>query len=282
MNATTKAAIVRVARYTGRRSLATMAMGSSSAVWPSSSFAGPVACAARLRPREAADARTTTKSTPWFRGFSSARGGGDGGAPTATTPPSTEERGDDDDAAPLSKPIVVDLDSHSNADTASYDPYEIMKSFRDTSYYYPPSEETDPKYLASKYEGMTNEELLDTSTIRADEVAAPVAGGGTPLPDWDSLMHSPPIRDKNAALPKGTLVGTVLSTKMQKTVNVSVDRYKIHPKYKKRIRYSRKFMAHDEHEVARDGDTVLIIPSQRISKKKHFVLKEIVRAKGQL
>lgn len=159
------------------------------------------------------------------------------------------------------------------ANTTSYDPYEITKSFEDTSYYYPPSEELDPKFLASKYEGMTNEELLDTNTITAEN-----AGDYT----WESLMHSPPIRDKNAALPKGSLVGKVVSTKMQKTVNVAVDRYKIHPKYRKRIRYTRKFMAHDEKEVASDGDTVLIVPSQRISKKKHFVLKEIIRAKGQL
>ena len=173
-------------------------------------------------------------------------------------------------------PPVVDLDSNSNAD-AEYDPFEITKTFEDTSYYFPPSQESDPQFLASKYEGMTNEELLDSSTIPS--VKDPHTGT---THTWDSLMHSPPVRDKNAALPKGTLVGTVVSTKMQKTVNVAVDRYKIHPKYRKRIRYTRKFMAHDENEVASDGDLVLIVPSQRISKKKHFVLREILKAKGQL
>jgi small subunit ribosomal protein S17 len=67
-----------------------------------------------------------------------------------------------------------------------------------------------------------------------------------------------------------------------KTVNVAVDRYRVHPKYRKRLRYTRKFMAHDEREVARDGDMVLIVPSHRISKHKHFMLREIIRAKGQL
>lgn len=162
---------------------------------------------------------------------------------------------------------------------SAYDPYEITKSFEDTSYYYPPSEETEPKFLAAKYQGMTNEELVDTSTININ------VGDNEKelLVQWDdALMHSPPVRDKNASLPKGSLVGKVVSTKMQKTVNVAVDRYNVHPKYRKRIRYTRKFMAHDENEVASNGDTVLIVPSQRISKKKHFVLREIIRAKGQL
>ena len=172
-------------------------------------------------------------------------------------------------------PPVVDLDSNSNAD--AYDPFEITKTFEDTSYYFPPAEESDPQFLAQKYEGMTNEELLDNTTIPG--VQDPNTGVTR---TWRNLMHSPPIRDKNAALPKGTLVGTVVSTKMQKTVNVAVDRYKVHHKYRKRIRYTRKFMAHDEHEVASDGDLVLIVPSQRISKKKHFVLREILKAKGQL
>mmetsp|Transcript_12799 Transcript_12799/g.23020 ORF Transcript_12799/g.23020 Transcript_12799/m.23020 type:complete len:107 (+) Transcript_12799:2-322(+) len=101
------------------------------------------------------------------------------------------------------------------------------------------------------------------------------------IPGWDYLIHSPP-KDAASNVPKGALVGTVVSTKMQKTVNVAVDRFRVHPKYRKRIRYTRKFMAHDEQEVARDGDVVMIVPSQRISKHKHFMLREIVRAKGQL
>jgi small subunit ribosomal protein S17 len=208
-----------------------------------------------------------TNPTP-VRFFATAPGGGG----TTTGDDDNEKNSSNDDVIP---PPVIDLESHSNADP--YDPYEITKSFEDTSYYYPPAEETDPKFLASKFEGMTNEELLDSSSI-----AAPIPDSINNNHTWDSLMHSPPIRDKAATLPKGTLVGTVVSTKMQKTVNVAVDRYKIHPKYRKRIRYTRKFMAHDENEVASDGDLVLIVPSQRISKNKHFVLQEILKAKGQL
>lgn len=107
---------------------------------------------------------------------------------------------------------------------------------------------------------MTNEELADTSTI----------------PGWE-FVHTPP-RD----FPRGALVGTVVSDKMNKTVNVAVNRYRIVPKYRKRICYTRKFMAHDENEVANLGDMVMIVPCQRISKNKHFMLREIIRAKGQL
>lgn len=107
---------------------------------------------------------------------------------------------------------------------------------------------------------MTNEELADTSTI----------------PGWD-MIHSPPGK-----MPRGALVGTVVSTRMQKTVNVAVDRYRIVPKIRKRVKYTRKFMAHDEEEVANLGDVVMITPCHRISKMKHFLLRKIVRSKGQL
>ena len=107
---------------------------------------------------------------------------------------------------------------------------------------------------------MTNEELADTSTI----------------PGWD-LIHSPPRK-----YPRGALIGEVVSNKMDKTVNVAVTRYRIVPKIRKRVKYTRKFMAHDESEVANIGDLVMITPSQRISKMKHFMLREIIRAKGQI
>lgn len=149
----------------------------------------------------------------------------------------------------------------SPVESSEYDPDAIMKTFEDTSYYY---HAIDTPEAHTRYSDMTNEELMDNTSI----------------PGWDYLIHSPPI-DKSA-IPKGALVGTVVSTKMQKTVNVAVDRFKVHKKYRKRIRYTRKFMAHDEEQVAREGDTVLIVPCQRISKHKHFMMREIVRAKGQL
>lgn len=97
-------------------------------------------------------------------------------------------------------------------------------------------------------------------------------------PGWE-LIHCPPTKGK---YPRGSLVGTVVSDKMQKTVNVSVDRFRIVPKYRKRMRYTRKFMAHDEEEQCNVGDVVLISPSQKLSKKKHFTVQDIIRRKPQL
>jgi len=235
-------------------------------------------------PATATATATTVVNSPLpllLRSFATDSGGGNGGGKDSnvdaiSTPTSTKEAPEIEMEIDIPPP-VIDLDSHTNAETDDYDPFEITKSFTDTSYYYPPATDTDPEMLASKYQNLTNEELLDSHTI--DPVVDPHTGLEH---TFEELVHSPPLRDKNATLPKGTLVGLVVSTKMQKTVNVAVDRYKIHQKYKKRIRYTRKFMAHDEHEVASDGDLVLIVPSQRISKKKHFVLGEILRAKGQL
>ena len=97
-------------------------------------------------------------------------------------------------------------------------------------------------------------------------------------PGWE-LIHCPPTKGK---YPRGSLVGKVVSDKMQKTVNVAVDRFRIVPKYRKRMKYTRKFMAHDEEEECNLGDVVLITPSKRISKRKHFCVAQIIRKKPQL
>mmetsp|Transcript_3439 Transcript_3439/g.4382 ORF Transcript_3439/g.4382 Transcript_3439/m.4382 type:complete len:221 (-) Transcript_3439:236-898(-) len=97
------------------------------------------------------------------------------------------------------------------------------------------------------------------------------------IPGWE-LVHSPPRK-----LPRGALVGTVVSDKMQKTVNVAVDRYRVVPIYRKRRKYTKKFMAHDEEEVCRPGDLVMIVPAGRkLSKHKTYIVSEVVKAKGQV
>jgi small subunit ribosomal protein S17 len=113
---------------------------------------------------------------------------------------------------------------------------------------------------ADKISSLSDEELADMSTV----------------PGWD-LVHTKPRK-----YPRGALVGKVVSDKMDKTVNVAVDRYRIVPKYRKRLRFTRKFMAHDENEVANMGDLVMIVPCHKISRHKHFMLREIIKPKGQL
>ncbi len=64
--------------------------------------------------------------------------------------------------------------------------------------------------------------------------------------------------------------GVVISDKMDKTVVVSVTRFVEHPKYKKRIKISKKYKAHDETNSKKVGDKVEIEETKPISKDKHF------------
>ena len=72
-------------------------------------------------------------------------------------------------------------------------------------------------------------------------------------------------------------VGQVVSTKMQKTIVVEVQMSKAHPRYKRVIRSSKKFYAHDEQNTARMGDVVRIRETRPLSKLKRWQLEEIVR-----
>ena len=73
-----------------------------------------------------------------------------------------------------------------------------------------------------------------------------------------------------------TKVGRVVSDKMDKTIVVSVERLARHPLYKRVIRLTTKFKAHDEANAAHVGDTVLIEESRPLSATKRWRLVEIV------
>ena len=76
---------------------------------------------------------------------------------------------------------------------------------------------------------------------------------------------------------KRELVGKVVSDKTDKTITVLVETYKKDPLYGKRVKYSKKYAAHDESNKAKVGDVVRIVESKPISKNKHFYLAEIVK-----
>ncbi|WP_318766818.1 30S ribosomal protein S17 [Lactiplantibacillus carotarum] len=71
--------------------------------------------------------------------------------------------------------------------------------------------------------------------------------------------------------------GRVVSDKMDKTIVVIVETYKNHPVYGKRVRYSKKFKAHDEKNEAKIGDIVKIMETRPLSATKRFRLLEIVQ-----
>ncbi len=72
------------------------------------------------------------------------------------------------------------------------------------------------------------------------------------------------------------LVGKVVSDKNDKTITVLVETYKRHPLYNKRVKYSKKYHAHDEENKAKIGDTVRIRLTKPISKLKKYELVEVL------
>ena len=71
-------------------------------------------------------------------------------------------------------------------------------------------------------------------------------------------------------------VGVVTSSKMDKTVVVSVERASLHPLYRKVVRERRKFFAHDESNQCRAGDRVRIAECRPLSKNKRWRIVEVV------
>ncbi len=76
-----------------------------------------------------------------------------------------------------------------------------------------------------------------------------------------------------------TYIGTVVSAANDKTITVKVDTYRAHKLYGKRVKYSKKFAAHDEKNEAKVGDQVLIMSTKPYSKTKTFRLVEIKESK---
>jgi len=75
---------------------------------------------------------------------------------------------------------------------------------------------------------------------------------------------------------RNEVTGKVVSDKMDKTVSVQVYRLVKHPKYKKYVRRTTVFKAHDENNSAKTGDRVRIVESRALSKTKRWKLAEIV------
>ncbi len=71
--------------------------------------------------------------------------------------------------------------------------------------------------------------------------------------------------------------GVVVSDKMDKTVVVEVENRQRHPLYSRRIRRTRKFMAHDESNECRVGDLVVLVQTRPLSKRKRWRVREILR-----
>jgi small subunit ribosomal protein S17 len=72
-----------------------------------------------------------------------------------------------------------------------------------------------------------------------------------------------------------TLTGKVVSTKMQKTIAVEIERLVRHGMYGKFIRRTTKLLAHDEEGKAKEGDTVIIVPCRPMSRHKSWKVSSV-------
>ena len=77
-----------------------------------------------------------------------------------------------------------------------------------------------------------------------------------------------------------SITGVVSSAKADKTIVVTVRERKTHPLYRKQYTTTTKFMAHDEKNVAAEGDKVVIVETRPISKRKSFKLDRVVEKAG--
>jgi small subunit ribosomal protein S17 len=172
----------------------------------------------------------------------------------------------------------------------------------------PAGEETSPEAPAadaptSEAETPAEEPAAEETSPEAPAAAAPTAEAEAPaeaepkkkrkrLPRSQRHKHSKPVRERPAERKPLTRTpqpesdrgrrqerrGVVVSSAMDKTIVVRVESIKAHQRYKKVVRRSVKFHAHDEQNVANVGDVVRIVETRPISKSKHWRLVEVVEA----
>ncbi len=78
--------------------------------------------------------------------------------------------------------------------------------------------------------------------------------------------------------PKKTIIGIVVSDAMDKSVNVIVERTVLEPRFKKYIRQKKKYMAHDEANTCKIGDTIMMRASRPLSKNKRWRVEKILKS----
>jgi small subunit ribosomal protein S17 len=89
-----------------------------------------------------------------------------------------------------------------------------------------------------------------------------------------SATETNKVEEKSVAR---ALVGIVVSSKMDKTIAVEIERLIKHPRYGKFIRRTTKLLAHDENSEASEGDTVSIVPCRPLSRRKSYKLASVVQ-----
>jgi small subunit ribosomal protein S17 len=108
--------------------------------------------------------------------------------------------------------------------------------------------------------------------MSAEENTQPAAADSAPA----ASAAAAPQRGAPEAKGARTLTGRVISTKMQKTITVEIERLVKHPRYGKFVRRTTKLLAHDERSEAHTGDSVEIVPCRPLSRRKSWQLLKII------
>ena len=115
------------------------------------------------------------------------------------------------------------------------------------------------------------EDLPEEVVLEAEVAEEPVAAQSTRMDLDEGRVQTDSTRGT-----RKERVGMVVSDAPEKTVTVAVETLVRHPLYKKRVRRSKKFLVHDEQNEARRGDTVRIIETRPISRRKRWRLANVI------
>ena len=121
----------------------------------------------------------------------------------------------------------------------------------------------------------------EQTALTAEPAAQAAEPAGETLEQAPAALEQAPAapgRAPRVEEPRGarTLTGRVVSSKMQKTIAVEIERLVRHPTYGKYIRRTTKLLAHDENGACREGDLVTITPCRPVSRHKSWRLLEVV------
>jgi small subunit ribosomal protein S17 len=136
----------------------------------------------------------------------------------------------------------------------------------------------EAKAAAAKAGGKAAAPKAEASKASAAKAAAPTPKVATPKPSSPKRdgLEAAAVEAQGTTSFKRTLVGRVKSDKMNKTVVVEVVRSKMDPVYKKYVRVTKRYQAHDEENVYRTGDRVEIIEHRPLSKMKRWKVINLV------
>jgi len=204
--------------------------------------------------------------------------------PTEPTPEEPAAEAPAEDEGPSEEPTAEEAEPQAEAEAPAEEPAAEAE----------PEAEAEAPAEEPTADAVAEEPADEAAEADSTEEAAPAQPVSKPkrkrLPRSERHKHVKPKRERPAErkpitrLPKpeaerGRSVqrrGVVVSAAMDKTIVVRVDSVKSHPRYKKVIRRSAKFHAHDEQNQAKTGDVVRIVETRPLSKTKRWRLAEIV------